>query len=293
LVNFRFAKLERMKLLRRLLVVVFCGPLIISSCFNPPEYPDSPEIVFKSVDYIKGGPLPDGSQAADSIILKLSFKDGDGDVGIGSNELAPPFNDRWYYTKARLSPDNSIQPGYDCSSYNNKCYYIDGRPAEITKFVDYADRSKTTGYDTLKPYIKPFNCTNWEVIYVDDDNDPQTATVPYDTLFFVLNPHYNNLFVEFQMKTDDPANPFDTFDEKQFFTAPSCGIRSFYGRIPILSEDLRRSTPLEGEIRYAIPSLFFKTIFGAKTLRLRVYIEDRALHQSNVVFTREFNLREN
>jgi len=156
-----------------------------------------------------------------------------------------------------------------------------------------ADRIKTPGYDTLKPFSKPYNCTNWEVVYVDDDNDPTTAVVPFDTLFFVLNPHYNNLFVEFEMKTDDPANPFDTFDEKTFFNYPSCGIRSFYGRIPILSEDLSRSTPLEGEIRYSIPSLFFTTIFGAKTLRLRVYIEDRALHASNVIFTREFNLREN
>jgi len=282
-----------MKLLRRLLVVVFCGPLIISSCFNPPEYPDSPEIVFKSVDFIKGGTQEDGSPAADSIVLKLTFKDGDGDIGIGSLETAPPFNDRWYYTKSPLQPDITQPPGYDCTGYGNKCYYLDSRLSEFRKYVDYADRSNTPGYDTLKPYVKPFDCTNWEVVYVDDDNDSQTAPVPFDTLFFVLNQHYNNLFVEIETKTDDPANPYETFDEKKFFTAPSCGIRSFYGRIPILSEDLGRSTPLEGEIRYAIPSMFYLTIFGSKTLRLKVWIEDRALHQSNVVYTRDFPLREN
>ncbi|MEJ0029249.1 MAG: hypothetical protein WDO15_02240 [Bacteroidota bacterium] len=283
-----------MKLLRWLLVLVFCSPLIISSCFNPPEYPDTPQIVFKSVDFIKGGPTDDGSLPTDSIILKLTFKDGDGDVGIGSKETAPPFNDRWYYTKSRLQPDQSKPPGYDCSAYENKCYYyVDPASGEFRKYVDYADRTDTPGYDTLKPYIKPFNCTNWEIISIDDDNDPQTLPVPFDTLFFELNPHYNNLFVEFQTKTDDPANPYETFDENTFFTAPLCGIRTFYGRIPILSEDLGRSTPLEGEIRYAIQSKFFTTIFGAKTLRLRVFIEDRALHASNVVFTREFNLREN
>ncbi|MEI9920280.1 MAG: hypothetical protein WDO14_16010 [Bacteroidota bacterium] len=281
-----------MKLLQRLLVFVFCGPLIISSCFNPPEYPDTPEIVFKSVDFVKGGTTADGTPAADSVILKLSFKDGDGDIGIAADEIYPPFNDRWYYTKSRLGPDFTRPPGYDCSGYIGKCDYLTTLD-ELPKYVDYADRTKTPGYDTLKPFIKPFNCTNWEVVSYDQDNDPTTAPVILDTLFFVLNPHYNNLFVEFQVKTDDPANPFETFDEDTFFNYPSCGIRTFYGRIPILSENLSRSTPLEGEIRYAIQSRFFTTIFGAKTLRLRVYIEDRALNASNVVFTREFNLREN
>jgi hypothetical protein len=100
------------------------------------------------------------------------------------------------------------------------------------------------------------------------------------------------LFVDFEIKTGDPANPWVMFDEKKYFTA-SCGVRIFRGRIPILSEDLGRSTPLEGEIRYAIPSYFYETIFGSNTLRLRVHIEDRALHPSNEVLTREFNLLEN
>jgi len=281
-----------MKWLRWLVVVVFCGPLVISSCFNPPEYPDVPEIVFKSVDYIKGGLLEDGSQAEDSVVLVLNFKDGDGDVGIGTDELYPPFNDRWYITKSRISPDPTVTPGYDCSQYNNKCYYIDPRIAEFAKFVDYKDRRATPGYDTLKPYASPYNCYNWEVVYQDQDNDPTTPSIVLDTLFFVLNDHYNNLFVDFEIKTGDPANPWVMFDEKKYFTA-SCGVRIFRGRIPILSEDLGRSTPLEGEIRYAIPSYFYETIFGSNTLRLRVHIEDRALHPSNEVFTREFNLLEN
>ncbi|HEX8059681.1 MAG TPA: hypothetical protein VF473_02045 [Cyclobacteriaceae bacterium] len=279
-----------MKWLQRLLVVVFCSPLLISSCFSPPEYPDVPEIVFKSVTYVKGGLLDDGSQAEDSVILVLNFKDGDGDIGIATNELFPPFNDRWYITKSNLSPDITLPPGYDCSHYNKRCYYVDA--AQLTKYVRYKDRRATAGYDTLKPFAKPYDCYNWQIIYQDKDNDPTTPATILDTLFYVLNPHYNNLFVEFEMKTDDPQNPFKAFDEKTYFTA-SCGVRIFYGRIPVLSEDLGRSTPLEGEIRYAIPSYFYTTIFGAKTLRLKVHIEDRALHQSNTVYTREFNLLEN
>lgn len=274
--------------------MVFCSGLV-SSCFDPPEYPDTPEISFKSITYVKGGPLPDGQGiAADSVILVLNFKDGDGDIGISANEVEPPFNDRWFYTREPLIPDGS----FDCVNYNNKCWFVNDIITEFDKYVDYSDRLKPE-YDTLKSFVKPFNCVNWEVIYYDHDHDDQTAVIPLDTLFFTLNPHYNNIFVEFQTKNNnppDPGNPnanWDTFDEQQFFTYPLCGIRSFHGRVPILSEDLRDDTPLEGTIRYSIPSVSFQTIFGSKTLRLKVSIEDRALHRSNEVVTRDFTLLEN
>ena len=279
-------------MLRRLLVVVFCGTLI-SSCFDPPEYPDAPEIAFKSVSFVKGGqPLPDdpGSLAADSIILILTFKDGNGDVGISADETWPPFNDRWYYT-------NAGPPASD-ACIDNRCWLIDPLNkdwvATVDRYIDYSDR-KDPGYDTLQNFVKPYNCINWDVIYYDHDNSNDTPTVPLDTLYFTLNPHYNNIFVEFEMKLDnppDPTYPYETFNEQQFFTYPSCGVRTFYGRIPILSEDFSSETPLEGEIRYAIPSISFQTIFGSKTLRLRVAVEDRALNRSNTVFTRDFTLRE-
>jgi len=279
---------------RWLLVVVFCGTLV-SSCFDPPEYPDAPEISFKSVSYVKGGqPLPDdpGQVAADSIILILNFKDGDGDVGLGSGETLPPFNDRWYYTKSEVGFDPDLR--LDCSGYKDRCFFVNGLPKEFDKYVDIKD-SRTAQYDSLKPFAKPDNCIHWDVIYYDDDKNEETPAVPLDTLYFALNDHYNNIFVKFETRLDNPPNPaypYETFDEEQFFTYPSCGVRIFNGRIPILSEDLGSKTPLEGEIRYAIPSISFETIFGSKTLRLKVYIEDRALHQSNTIFTRDFTLHE-
>src|ERR1041385_5993621 len=184
-----------MKWLRWLVVVVFCGPLFISSCFNPPEYPDVPEIVFKSVNYVKGGLTPEGDPAEDSVILVLNFKDGDGDIGIGTDEIFPPFNDRWYFTKSNLANNPDIPDQFDCVQYNKKCYYVD--MDQMKKYVEYHDRSATPGYDTLVPYVNPYTCYNWEVVYEEDDNDPQTIPLALDPLFFVLNPHYNNLFVEF------------------------------------------------------------------------------------------------
>lgn len=275
---------------RLLLVVVFCG-VLVSSCFNPPEYPDVPNIVYKDVAFAKGGVLDDGSPAADSVIIKLTFKDGDGDIGISNNEFDYPFHDKWYFFE---DPSKISDPDDACafSSPENGGYKCWNWAKQIsTAYVRYATRSKTGYYDSLRGFkegwVKPFNCTNWEIKTEKVKPDDPTER-PFDTVYFQLNPHYNNIFVEFQTKNGDGS--YTAFNPNTFFTSPICGIRIFDGRIPILAEDLKNSTPLEGEIRYAIPSVSFTALFGGKILRLKVSIEDRALHRSNTIFTPDFNL---
>jgi len=291
-----------MKTFRWLVLVVFCG-IVVSSCFDPPQYPDTPEITFKSLDFVKGGVDGDGLKIADTIVLVINFKDGDGDVGIPPDAQYPPVNDRWYFLKNYTNnsfPGDVGHYGDDCRSYGGACWFIprDGNQnvikSELSKFVGYSDFGKAP-YDTLKTFSKPFNCTNWEVIKYDDDGDSGTADVVVDTLYFVLNPHYNNIFVDFEVKNENPSDlskPFDKFNELEFFTYPNCGVRVWNGRVPVLSETPGTDTPLEGTIRYAIPSAFFTTYFGSKTLRLRVRIEDRAFNSSNEIVTREFTFTE-
>jgi hypothetical protein len=290
-----------MKMFRSLVLVVFCG-IVVSSCFDPPEYPDTPEITFKSLEYKKGGLQSNGLRAADSVIVILNFKDGDGDVGVSSDELYPPFNDRWYFLKDHANnefPGDNGHYGDDCRSYGGLCWFLPTTDkgviaTELPKFIGLDDYG-TPPYDTLKSFSKPYDCINWQVISYDDDDNTQTPEVAVDTLYFMLNPHYNNIFVDFEVKNDnpsDPSKPFDKFDELDFFSFPNCGVRIWNGRIPILSEDLNSTTPLEGTIRYSIPSLFFTALFGSQTLRLRVRIEDRSFHSSNEIVTREFTLTE-
>src|SRR5882762_1994753 len=102
-----------MKMLRRLGLVVFCGPLIFSF-FNPPQYSNLPEIIFKSIQYIEVPDLSTGEVISDSLILTLRFKDGDGNLGLSTSEISPPYNDRWYYLKADLDP--TLNP--DCAKYS-------------------------------------------------------------------------------------------------------------------------------------------------------------------------------
>jgi hypothetical protein len=267
-----------MTMFRRLLITVFCGVGIVS-CFDPPVYPVEPEIVFKSLNFVEVPDLNTGEVTADSLILVVRFKDGDGNLGLSPNEIDPPYNDRWYYLKANL--DKNLNPACDAYKSENKCFYISAYKAEFDKYIDFTDKqSGVPPYDTLKDFVKPYNCTRWEI--VRDQNDQVI-----DQLYFTLNPHYSNIFVEFQTKNSD--NTYTAFSWSDFLTYPSCEVQGFNGRFPLLFEPGSSDSPLEGEIRYSMPSPFFKIIFGAKTIRLRVYIEDRALNKSNEVFSNDFN----
>jgi hypothetical protein len=267
-----------MKMFQRLLMAVFCS-FSVFSCFDPPEYPDQPEIVFKSLNYVEVPDLTTGEATADSLILVLRFKDGDGNLGLSPNEIDPPYNDRWYYVRTPL--DAAVNP--DCAPYQSehRCFYLSNLKTEFDKYLDYKDKRRNLPpYDTLAAFKKPENCLNWEVVR---DNAGQVI----DTLFFTLNPHYSNIYVEFQTKNGD--NSYTAFDWSNFLTYPSCEVQGFNGRFPLLTEPGSNETPLEGDIKYSMPSPFFKIIFGAKTIRLRVYIEDRALNKSNEIVTNDFN----
>jgi hypothetical protein len=218
----------------------------VSSCFNPPDFPVEPQIEFETIQYKEYGSGFDTEY--DSLILTISFKDGDGDLGLDPSENAPP--------------------------YNNKFYYLIG-----TEYITYETKRTNPNYDTLPDFVKPYNCINWEV-YKENN-------VVVDTLYFQLNPDYNNITVEFLVK--NPDGTFTEFDWREAFNYPNCGI-SFDGRFPILFKD-KPGAPLEGKIRYGMGSIGFKILFSTKTLKLRVQIKDRALNRSNFIETTEFTLQ--
>jgi hypothetical protein len=132
------------------------------ACFNPPEFPVVPQIEFESVQYKEYGTGFDSEY--DSLILTISFKDGDGDLG--------------------LDPSENSQP------YNNKFYFVAGG-----KYITYNTKRTDPNYDTLPDFVKPYNCINWEV-YKENN-------VVKDTLYFQLNPDYHNITVEFLVKNSD------------------------------------------------------------------------------------------
>jgi hypothetical protein len=156
--------------------------VFVSACFNPPEFPITPQIEFESVDYQEYGTGFDTE--FDSIILKIRFKDGDGDLGLSGNETSPPYNNKFYF----LLPDG--------------------------KFITYNTRRTNPNYDTLPAFVQPYNCINWEVFREDN--------IVVDTFYFQLNPDYYNITVDYLVK--NPDGTFTEFDWTKEFNYPNCGI---------------------------------------------------------------------
>jgi len=243
-----------MKLSWGLLAVVIFA-IGLNSCFEAPTYPTTPEIEYENIQFIDVSNPSD----FDSLILTLRFKDGDGDMGLSTDETG-------CYT---------VDGKKLC--YNDKFYY----QFPNGTFVTYKTKRTHPDYDTLPAFVHPYNCINWEV--TKDNNN-----VVKDTLYFTLNQDHYNIFVDFLVKQNNGS--FQEFDWRTEFYYPGCGI-PFDGRFPILSKDLSKKSPLEGEIRYGMTSVGFLSLFSTKTLKLRVSIQDRALNKSNVIETPEFRLR--
>jgi hypothetical protein len=251
-----------MKAIRGLMLLGFMFG--VASCFNPPEYPIAPEIEFDGVTFIETSDPSD----ADTLALRLLFKDGDGDIGLGDADLIVSANTRQYAQHFYFKTDgNKVVTSNNAELANN--------PA----FISYKTKRTVAKFDTLPRFIKPYSCTNWEIVKKTVNN----ATVPVDTLYFQLNPNYYNIFVDFLVK--QPDGKWLEYDfRKEFCT-------TYDGQIPILSKDLSQPTPLEGVIRYAMPGAGFKLNFSLKTIKLRMQIQDRALHKSNIVESGEFQIK--
>lgn len=223
------------------------------SCFTPPEYSNTPEIEFENLVFKETPDLSD----ADSLILFIKFRDGDGNLGLAPGEIGCVddaqticYNERFYFTLV-----------------------------ENGELVNYEDK-RTNPSLNLPDYVPPFDCTNWELVF-DNSSPPKII----DTVYFELNPDHYNIFIDFLVKQNDGS--FQEFDwRKEFCT-------TYDGRFPILAKnaDLSLKNPVEGTLRYAMLSTGFKLQFSIKTLKLRVQIQDRLLNKSNIIETPEFQFK--
>jgi len=223
-------------------VISIVSLVALSACYTPPEFPIEPSIEYSNIIFKDIENLPD------SLILTIKFRDGNGDLGLSTNEKEVPYNPVWYIPK----PDGSL--------------------------VTYSDRF-LPAYDTLPPYEFPYTCQNYIL-----NSEAKNGEYADDTLYYQQNSDHWNIFVKFFVKKNGTYTEFDweiAFD-------PQCS-DNFNGRFPILS-DLTNS-PLEGKLRYGLTSSGFNFLFRNDTLKLEVYIKDRALNISNFIETPDFTLK--
>lgn len=244
---------SRMKISTLLLLIT---GLIWSSCINDPQFPSQPRIALNGLNFYEIG----GNNEADSLQVIISFEDGEGDLGLGSDEKSNPYNLHNYY--------------------NNKTGQVidfTAGPVSSDILLTYADRATI---DSLPPFTEPFTCTRWTTtpeLFLNDSTKLQ------DTVYFQFNPRHNNFFVEFMIKRN---GNFEKFDFRQEF---DCSV-TYDGRFPLIQKG-NKNNPKEGTITYNMQSRFFLAFFDNETLKLRIRILDRAGNYSNFVETPEFTLQ--
>ena len=60
--------------------------LLAVSCVSPPDdFPSVPQISFKDMEYIE-------TDASDSLMISIDFRDAEGDLGLDPKEVNPPFH---------------------------------------------------------------------------------------------------------------------------------------------------------------------------------------------------------
>jgi hypothetical protein len=276
---------------------------IFGSCFDPPEFPNVPEIAFEGIEFYDGA-------STDSLVLSISFKDGDGDLGLSGEDplyISSPYDNPLFYQttgNGKMIPIHKdvyiLQEGDTLNLLN-----IENPNAGDLVFPR---TRKQPGYDFLPVFVPP-GCPDYEFqlesrLYIEQadsavldkfvdiiDTLRFTNATFYeilDTLYVTTNPEHYNIEVDFLVKDPNSTHPdhpgFTEFDWREEYCV------TFDGRFPVLSDS---ESALEGTLRYSMNSTGFLSIFGLDTpLMLRVQIKDRARNQSNVIFTKVFTLQQ-
>lgn len=277
---------------------LFAGLVVlVSACFNPPEFSVEPTIEYADIYF---GVTSDPS-VADSIVLSIDFKDGDGDLGLegstaeGSNP--EDFDNPFHPSNFFLGKDGALVPVGVWHQYSNLGYFIQIDNGQQGTLMTLKMR-QLPEYASLPPYSLGTCDYLVDTILVDErdaaivDKNYQNITdtlhsavypsifVLRDTFYINPNPNYFNITVDFLYSSD--GDNFVVYDWGE------C-VSTYYGRFPVLSD--KKDSPLEGTLRYSLKSFGFENLFSTKRLKLRIQIKDKALHSSNILETPEFTLQ--
>jgi len=93
------------KLLSNIALALGLLVIFITSCIKVEEYPIVPEIKFEDfvlLQNIQTGEIERG-------VLKISFKDGDGDIGLKQTETEPPYDYNLFVTYFEIQNGDTVE----------------------------------------------------------------------------------------------------------------------------------------------------------------------------------------
>lgn len=283
----------------------------MGSCFDPPEFENNPTIDLEDL-YFVDNPDPAGR---DLLSVKLSFRDGNGNLGLPATATDSPFHATNFHVKVgagiapvtgRVVTFSGFIRGSTGTQVDNQPYQlIEWVPVGAERLVTLQDRS--SAFPSLPPLVSPYTCSVNDTAYTDLNQlifiearfkglvqdkstirdsliNPLTNRVAYyginDNLLIVSNPYNYNIYVKFYIQTSNGQEEYSW--PKEF-------CQTYNGRFPVLNDD---DNPLEGNLLYEMSGIGFVPIFGVRPIKLVIYIYDRNFNPSNTVETGWFTLDE-
>tara|TARA_B100001287_G_scaffold180271_1_gene151999 strand:+ start:751 stop:1491 length:741 start_codon:yes stop_codon:yes gene_type:complete len=231
---------------------------IIIGCDNNNDISEIPFISHESISFKKS----QDNIIQDSLILTINFTDGDGDLGLSNEEIYYPYH-----------PYNAI--------IDENLNWITIGSKEITPPLYVYEPNGLLSLYSNEDNRPSFNCENYII-------DTISSSTELDTFYIQKNENNKNIYVEFYKKV---GNDFELIDWKKIFDEEyGCGI-DFNSRFPPLNIG-NSSQLLNGKLRYGMVSYGFDMVLKNDIFKLKVYIKDRALNQSNIIETPEVTLEE-
>jgi len=156
----------------------------LSSCQDRPTLPVVPSITLEDY-YFQIIASADGKNLRDSIVVKVNFEDGDGDLGLNTNETSPPFHlfDIVLVNGDTLRyGDNDTLPAFNCYNY------------EIITTTTSVGGSLVVNSDTIY-VIRNLNHYNFFLTFLVEENGEFVEYNTYERLcagpfhgrYFILN----------------------------------------------------------------------------------------------------------
>ena len=240
-----------------ILVLISTG-LINISCERAPEFPEEPEISFDKVEFFRNvlSRDPESGNIVDQLQISVNFKDGDGNLGLISDDTKDfPYHESTFFKK--LPPHDEV---YNIEGINQK------GGISSNDLLQYGD------LDTLPNYSE-FSCFNYNLFSRTVITNSDTIRVT-DTVYVQPNRNFFNFFVDIYILENGTFKYFDFYKE----TCIPINGRFIY----LNSSDADR--PLEGTLTYTFEDAnYIENTFRNDTLKLAIQIQDQDLNRSNIV----------
>lgn len=238
---------------------------VVWACQPPDELPIIPKISYNRVEFF------DEATGSDSLILYINFEDGDGDIGLRGSEENYPYN-KYNFIIDSSNPRKFVFIGGD--NYT---------PPFYSAFDENFNRLPQQTLFSETDIRRPYNCEQYEEVEYFPSQTATTAKI--DTFLVARNPNNQNIFVDFYRKVN---GNYEFLDWANVFSSNGCG-GNFNARFPIFDTD-NLGKSLSGTLRYSMLSAGFGIVLKKDTFKLKVYIKDRALHDSNVIESPDLTL---